>query len=61
MSNVDADSKLSSPNVTQRRIWFRVEQVEIRWLPFNESAFLLWVLAVLLVAWLGIGAALGLV
>ena len=39
----------------------RFEQVGISWLPVSESAFLLWVLAVLLVAWLGIGAALGLV
>jgi hypothetical protein len=45
----------------RRTIWFRVEQVEIRWLPVSESAFLLWVLVVLLVVWLGIGVALGLV
>jgi hypothetical protein len=44
-----------------RCAWFRVEQVEIRWLPVSEAAFLLWVLALLLVVWLGIGAALGLV
>ena len=45
----------------ETRVSFRIEQVEISWLPVSESAFLLWVLAVLLVAWLGIGAALGLV
>jgi hypothetical protein len=44
-----------------RRTWFRIEQVEIKWLPVSEPAFLLWVLAVLLVVWLGVGVALGLV
>ncbi len=44
-----------------RRTWFRVEQVEVKWLPVGEAAFLLWVLALLLIAWLGIGVALGLV
>ena len=43
-----------------RRTWFRLEQVEIKWLPVSESAFLLWVLALFLVFWLGIGVALGL-
>jgi hypothetical protein len=44
-----------------RRTWFRVEQVEIKWLPFSESAFLLWVLVLLLTVWFVIGVALGLV
>ena len=44
-----------------RRTWFRIEQVEIKWLPVSESAFLLWVLVLLLAVWLGIGVALGLV
>jgi hypothetical protein len=44
-----------------RRIWFRVEEVEIRWLPVGEAAFLLWVLVLLLAVWLGIGVALGLI
>jgi hypothetical protein len=44
-----------------RRTWFRVEQVEIKWLPVSESAFLLWVLVLLLAVWLVIGVALGLV
>jgi hypothetical protein len=44
-----------------QRTWFRLEQVEIRWLPVSESAFLLWVLVLLLGVWLGIGVALGLV
>jgi hypothetical protein len=42
-----------------RRVWFRVEEVEVSWLPISESAFLLWVLALLLGVWFGIGAALG--
>jgi hypothetical protein len=44
-----------------RRAWFRVEQVEITWLPIGEAAFLLWVLVLLLAVWLGIGMALGLI
>jgi hypothetical protein len=42
-----------------RRAWFRVEEVEISWLPVSESAFLLWVLVLLLAVWFAIGAALG--
>jgi hypothetical protein len=44
-----------------RRTWFRLEQVEIRWLPVGEAAFLLWVLVLLLAVWVGIGVALGLI
>jgi hypothetical protein len=44
-----------------RRTWFSVEQVEIKWLPVSESAFLLWVLVLLLVVWLAIGVALGVI
>jgi hypothetical protein len=44
-----------------RRLWFRVEEVEITWLPVGEAAFLLWVLVLMLAAWLGIGVALGLI
>jgi hypothetical protein len=54
------DVKVNETKVAPRRFWFRVEEVEIRWLPVSESAFLLWVLVLLLAAWLGIGAALGL-
>jgi hypothetical protein len=61
MTDVDADTKLTKAKVAPRRIWFRVEQVEINWLPVGESAFLLWVLVLLLAVWLGIGAALGLI
>jgi hypothetical protein len=42
-------------------VWIRVEQVELPWLPVSESAFLLWVLVLLIAVWLGLGAALGLV
>ena len=44
-----------------RRTWFFFEEVEIKWLPVNESAFLLWVLAALFGIWLVIGFALGLI
>jgi hypothetical protein len=36
----------------RRRIWFRVEDVKRARLPVSESAFLLWVLAGLVVVWL---------
>ncbi|HEU6444886.1 MAG TPA: hypothetical protein VFL61_07515 [Gaiellaceae bacterium] len=45
----------------ERRAWFRIEQVEISWLPVGEAAFLLWVLVLLVAAWFGIVFALGLV
>jgi hypothetical protein len=35
-----------------RRIWFHVEEVELKWLPVSETAFLLWVLAFLVLVWL---------
>jgi hypothetical protein len=44
-----------------KRTWFFIEEVEIKWLPVSESAFLLWVLSALLVAWVLIGFALGLI
>ena len=37
-------------------VWVRIEQVEISWLPVSESAFLLWVLVLLLAVWFGVGA-----
>jgi hypothetical protein len=37
---------------TSRRVWFRVEEVELKWLRISETAFLLWVLAFLVLAWL---------
>jgi hypothetical protein len=45
----------------RERVSIRIEEVEISWLPVSESAFLLWVLVLLIALWLGIGAALGLV
>ena len=44
-----------------RRSWFLVEEVEIKWLPVSESAFLLWVLFALMLIWVLIGLALGLI
>jgi hypothetical protein len=35
-----------------RRFWFHVEDVELKWLPLSETAFLLWVLAGLVLVWL---------
>ena len=43
-----------------RRVWLRIEEVEISWLPVSESAFLLWMLALLLAVWFAICVALGL-
>jgi hypothetical protein len=37
---------------SRRRIWFHVEDVELKWLPLSETAFLLWVLAALVLVWL---------
>ena len=44
----------------ERRISFRIEEVEISWLPVSEAAFLLWVLFLLVGLWFGLGALLGL-
>jgi hypothetical protein len=44
-----------------RRTWFFIEEVEIKWLPVSESAFLLWVLLALLLTWLLIGLAFGMI
>jgi len=35
-----------------RRFWFQVEDVQLKWLPLGETAFLLWVLAGLVLIWL---------
>lgn len=48
----DADGAL------RRRAWFRIHEVELDWLPVRESAFLLWVLALLAAVWLAIGVVL---
>jgi hypothetical protein len=44
-----------------RRTWFFIEEVELKWLPVTETAFLLWVLLLLLGLWLLIGLAFGLI
>jgi hypothetical protein len=61
MSNVDTERNLTGDKAAPRRIWFRIEEVEISWLPVGEAAFLLWVLVLLVVVWLGLAVALGLV
>jgi hypothetical protein len=38
----------------RRRLWFHVEDVELKWVPVSESAFLLWVLAGLVLVWLAV-------
>jgi hypothetical protein len=40
------------PAEAPRRVWFHVAEVELKWLRISESAFLLWVLAGLVFAWL---------
>ena len=42
----------------RHRAWFRLHEVELSWLPVRESAFLLWVLALLAAVWLAIGVVL---
>jgi hypothetical protein len=42
----------------RRRTRFVLAEPEIRWLPISESAFLLWVLVVLMLVWLAIGVVL---
>jgi hypothetical protein len=62
MSDVERiESAPEQTTAAERRVWFRVEEVEISWLPVGEAAFLLWVLAAVLVAWVLVGVALGLV
>ena len=39
-------------NEAPRRVWFHVEDVQLKWLRISETAFLLWVLAALVFAWL---------
>ena len=59
VERVERSEERSSPR--EQRVWFRIEEVEIRWLPVGEAAFLLWVLVALIAAWLGLGWALGFV
>ena len=39
----------------RKRAWFRIREVELDWLPIRESAFLLWVMALLALGWLAFG------
>lgn len=43
-----------------KRTWFFLQELEIKWLPMSEAAFLLWVLVLLFAVWVGIGVLLGL-
>lgn len=52
MADGDGTEKLERSRETPRRVWFRVEEVELKWLRMSETAFLLWVLAGLVLAWL---------
>ena len=45
----------------RRRTRFFLTERELPWLPVSEPAFLLWVLASLIVVWLVIGLVLGLI
>jgi len=44
----------------RRRTWFLFEEVELKWLPVSEGAFLLWVLLALALIWVLLGLAFGL-
>jgi hypothetical protein len=59
VERIEPSEERKSPAV--RDVWFGVEEVELSWLPVSEAAFLLWVLVLLLVCWLGVGVALGIV
>jgi hypothetical protein len=53
MADGDGTEKLEPrSNEAPRRVWFHVEDVELKWLRISETAFLLWVLAALVFAWL---------
>jgi hypothetical protein len=45
----------------RRRTWFLIEEVELKWLPVSEGAFLLWVLLALALLWVLLGLAFGLI
>jgi hypothetical protein len=60
--DADLETRLdeaNEPASSQGR--FSFAQVELKWLPVSESAFLLWVLAVLFGVWLLVGYLLGLI
>ena len=41
--------------IPRRRTLFVVRERELSWLPVSEAAFLLWVLVILMLAWLAVG------
>jgi hypothetical protein len=41
-----------------KRTWFLLDEVQIKWLPMNEGAFLLWVFVALVAVWAGIAVVL---
>ena len=43
--------ELDEHRQVSQRSWFRIEWIEIKWLPVSEPAFLLWVLAAFVVVW----------
>ena len=43
--------EVESNGSRHKRGWFRIEEIELRWLPVRESTFLLLVLAFLAAAW----------
>ena len=47
--NENVESPAAKP---PRRIWFHLEEVQLSWLRISETAFLLWVLAGLVLVWL---------
>lgn len=57
----DANRRPLSDESPPRRARFSFSQVELKWLPVSESAFLLWILAALFGLWLVVGYLLGLV
>jgi hypothetical protein len=60
--DADLQTRLDEANEpVAHRGRFSFAQVELKWLPVNESAFLLWVLAALFGVWLLVGYLLGLV
>jgi hypothetical protein len=60
--DLDLESSLDDTSGSgARRGRFSFAQVELKWLPVSESAFLLWVLAALVGVWLLLGYLLGLV
>jgi hypothetical protein len=60
--DADLETRLDEANEPVREHGrFSFAQVELKWLPVSESAFLLWVLAALFGVWLLVGYLLGLV